>query len=117
MQTLQQTYNPAYLAGQKRQSVISQFLAWCQGQESFRFGWLAIILVVHGCVLSPMTVLLVAAGGNNMALWGMAIGAMTMCLVTNLAAMPTKVTIPVFILSVIIDIVVMAVSLNMMMSS
>ena len=33
---------------------------------------------------------------------------MAMALVTNLAAMPTKVTIPIFFLSVLIDIAVIA---------
>ena len=114
MQTLQQTYNPTYLVERKRQSILSQFFSWCNSQEQFRFGWLAVILAVHGCVLSPMTVLLVAASGNSMVLWGFAIGAMAMCLVTNLAAMPTKVTIPVFFISIVIDLGVIAASIGLM---
>ncbi len=114
MQTLQQTYNPTYLVERKRQSILSQFFAWCNGQEQYRFGWLAIILAVHGCVLSPMTVLLVAAGGNSMVLWGFAISAMAMCLVTNLAAMPTKITIPIFFFSIVIDLGVIAASIGLM---
>ena len=61
-----------------------------------------------------MTVLLVAASGNSMVLWGFAIGAMAMCLVTNLAAMPTKVTIPVFFISIVIDLGVIAASIGLM---
>jgi hypothetical protein len=43
-------------------------------------------------------------GGNSPLLWAFAIAAMTMCVVTNLAALPTKITIPVFFLSVLIDV-------------
>ena len=46
-----------------------------------------------------------------MAYWGMAIGAMAIALVANLAAMPTKITIPVFFFSVLIDIVVIVINL------
>jgi hypothetical protein len=111
MHTLQQTYSPSYTVN-KGQSLVAQFFSWCQGQEPFRFGWLAIILAVHGCVLTPITAMAIAVGGNDIVLWFAAISAMAMALVTNLAAMPTKVTIPVFFLSIVIDIVIMGVSLG-----
>lgn len=106
MQTIQHTYNPAHLIAEKKQSFLSQFINWCNGQEKYRFGWLAISLTLHGCVLAPITVLSIALGGNNFVLWGVAIGAIAMPLVVNLAAMPTKVTIPVFFFSVLLDLVV-----------
>lgn len=112
MQTLQQSYNASYAQTAKKQSVIAQFFAWCESQEQYRFGWLAVILAVHGCVLSPATVLIIALGGNSITLWGMALGAMAMALVTNLSAMPTKITIPVFFLSILIDLVVIGISLS-----
>ena len=117
MQTLQQSYNPSYAPTAKRQSVIVQYFAWCKGQEEYRFGWLAVILAVHGCVLSPATTLMIALGGNNIILWSMALGAMAMALVTNVSAMPTKITIPVFFFSILIDLVVIGVSLNAVFSS
>jgi hypothetical protein len=45
----------------------------------------------------------VMLSGNSMFLWALVIGAMTMTLVTNLAALSTKITIPVFFLSILID--------------
>ncbi len=116
MQTLQQTYNPSYIAARSKQSTVSQFFAWCKGQEEYRYGWLAVIIALHGCVLSPITVLAITLGSNSMILWGVAIGAMAMALVTNLAAMPTKITIPVFFFSVIIDLTVIGISLNTILS-
>jgi hypothetical protein len=41
-----------------------------------------------------------------MVLWAFVIAAMTMSLVTNLAALPTKITIPVFFFSLMIDVAV-----------
>lgn len=53
----------------------------------------------------------VLLAGTNLTLFIVAIVAMGMSLVTNLAAMPTKITIPVFVLSVIIDLVVVGLAL------
>lgn len=117
MQTLQQTYNPSFVTERRQQSIISQFLLWCKGQEEYRYGWLAVIIALHGCVITPLTVLMIMFGDNSIGLWAMAIGAMAMSLVTNLAAMPTKITIPVFFFSVFIDLVIVAVSLTQMFNS
>jgi len=65
--------------------------------------WLSIALAGHGCFLTPLALLAVMFAGNLMILWAIVIGAMAMCLVSNLAAMPTKITIPVFMLSILID--------------
>jgi hypothetical protein len=111
MQIVQHSYNPAYLQTAKKQALLSRFISWCNGQEKYRFGWLAIIITIHGCILAPVTVLSIALGGNNFVLWGVAIGAMAMALVTNLAAMPTKVTIPVFFFSVLLDLLVIVTAL------
>ena len=72
--------------------------------------WLGIALTGHGCILTPITVLIVLFGGLNFPLFMLAMAAMGMSLVTNLAAMPTKVTIPVLFLSVLIDIAIIALS-------
>lgn len=108
MQTIQQTYNPAYIGSDTKQSLLTRFISWCKTQEKYRLGWLAAIIAVHGCILTPITCFAIALSGNNMIFWSMASIAMGMCLVTNLAALPTKITIPVFFLSIIIDFVIIA---------
>jgi hypothetical protein len=113
MQTIQPVYNPAYSPATKKESLVSRFITWCDGQEQYRFGWLAVIITIHGCVLTPLTVLTLVATGNNFVFWGFAIGAMAMALITNLAAMPTRVTIPIFFLSIVIDIAVIATCITM----
>jgi hypothetical protein len=99
----QQTYRHGTSQSLAHNSVWSRFIKWCEGQEENRFGWTAGILVDHGCVFTIVTMLAILMTGNNFIFWPFGIAAMGMCLVTNLAAMPTKITIPVFVLSLLID--------------
>ena len=82
-------------------------MTWCKGQEKNRLMWLGIILTGHGCLLTPITVMVVLLGGTNIYLFIAALVAMGMSLVTNLAAMPTRITLPVFFFTILMDIVIM----------
>ena len=79
---------------------------WSEGQQSNRLLWVGLALAGHGCIITPITVMAVLLAGTNMFLFILAIVAMGMSLVTNLAALPTRITIPVFFLSVLIDIII-----------
>lgn len=92
-------------------SLVSRFFNWCRLQEGNRLLWLGLILVFHGCILTPLTVMAVLLAGTNLTLFIVSIVAMGMSLVTNLAAMPTKITIPVFVLSILIDVIIVAIAL------
>jgi hypothetical protein len=106
MKTLTQTsFSPAHNASIKF-SLLAKFFRWCGNQESNRFGWLALSLAAHGCIITPLAVALVVFTGNNFALWMAAMAAMGITLIVNLAAMPTKITIPTFVFSLIIDVVI-----------
>ena len=87
-------------------STWSTFINWCNGQENNRFLWLAIGVTGHGCIVTPLTLLAIMFSGNLMLFWALAIGAMAMCLISNLAAMPTKITIPILFLSLFIDLAI-----------
>ena len=90
-------------------SFLTQFLNWTKSQENDRLLWLGIILAAHGCILTPMTVMSVfLIGAGNLSLVVLAIIAMGMALVPNLAAQPTKITIPLFVLSVLLDLAILA---------
>ena len=114
MHTLQpvQSQSRSFLSHGVKISLPTRFFKWCSDQEQYRLAWLAAILAIHGCILTPITVLAVFAGGNNIVMWPFAIGAMAMALISNLAAMPTKFTIPIFFLSVFIDVVLITISLT-----
>lgn len=108
METLQQSYGSIYVQSERKQSLLTQFILWCKSQEKYRLGWLAVIIAGHGCILTPITLFAIILSGNSMLFWALAIAAMGMSLVTNLAALPTKITIPVFFFSVMIDLVIIA---------
>ena len=93
------------LAGAKV-SPWKKFIAWCDGQEKYRFGWLAAALTIHGCVLTILTMFAVVLAGNHFIFWPFIIGGMGITLIVNLAAMPTKITIPVFFFSVLVDLAI-----------
>ena len=84
-------------------SWISQFLTWCENQNENRLAWLAIALGVHGCFITPFTVMAILVSGAGFGFFMAALTAMAMSLVTNLAALPTRVTIPVFFFSIAMD--------------
>jgi hypothetical protein len=117
MQTFQQSFQPSFEISIKKQTLVSRFFEWCAAQDRFRFGWLAVILTVHGCILAPMCLFMVFATGNNLVLWCLTMGAMAVSLISNLAAMPTKITIPVFFFSVLVDVVVIALCANIMLGN
>ncbi|MGN6166170.1 MAG: hypothetical protein ACTHOF_16670 [Flavisolibacter sp.] len=115
--TLSQTMAASYTEKETSVSVFKKFMNWCKEQDENRFMWVGIALAGHGCVLTPLTVMAVVFAGTNMFLFMLAIVAMGMALVTNLAAMPTKITIPVFILSIVIDIAIVFTCIGMVLTN
>ena len=103
---LQQTISPSFVSKSAKTSVISKFMNWCENQDTNRFGWLAAALGAHGCLFTPLTLFAIVLSGNSITLWMVAIVAMIAVLVSNLSAMPTKISIPVFLLSIIIDLAI-----------
>lgn len=106
---METTFNQTVPTGHAEELKISlpkKIVNWCNGQEKNRLLWLGIALTAHGCIITPITIMAVLFAGNSIFLFILALVAMGATLVTNLAAMPTKITIPVFILSTLIDIVI-----------
>ena len=88
------------------ESIFTKFFNWCERQQPNRLLWLGVAVSAQGCILAPAAILAVVLAGTNLALFMAAIVAMGMVLVTNLAALPTKITIPIFFFSLLIDIVI-----------
>lgn len=106
--TIQQTVSQHHSLPIFRPAFITTFLRWAAMQEASRFGWAAVILAIHGCIVTPITILIVAMTGMHLGLFITAMSAMGLALTTNLAAMPTKVTIPAFFISLLVDVFVIA---------
>ena len=111
--TLQQTITANYTATTTKQSAWKRFINWSESQEQFRFGWLGAALAIHGCIATPITLFFIILSGNLFAFWILAIAAMGASLITNLAAMPTKVTIPTLFLSLLIDVAIIISCISM----
>src|SRR5918993_2031323 len=103
---LQQSITANYTATATKTNVWKRFINWCESQEQYRFGWLGAALATHGCIATPLTLFAIILSGNYFAFWIVAIAAMGASLITNLAAMPTKVTIPTLFISLIVDIAI-----------
>jgi hypothetical protein len=98
----------AYTERIAKPSLWTRFIQWSTNQEQNRFGWTAGILAGHGCIVTPITLFAIILSGSNLIFFMAAIVAMMASLVTNLAAMPTKYTIPTFFLSIVIDLAIIA---------
>jgi hypothetical protein len=103
--SMQHTYG-SFDKSSSHDSAWKRFINWAKGQEENRLMWLALSIIVHGCVITMLTMVVIIFSGNHFIYWPFAIAAMGMSLVTNLAALPTKITIPVFFLSVLIDLII-----------
>jgi len=100
------TVSPSYTETHYRTSLWKQFINWAKGQEENRLMWLAVAIIGHGCIITIMTMLAIIFSGNLFIFWPFAIAAMSLTVVSNLAAMPTKITIPIFFISVLIDVAI-----------
>jgi hypothetical protein len=109
--TLQQPIDSSFENIITGNSVWGRFINWCKTQEKNRLGWLAAALTMHGCVLTIINTFVVILTGNQFVFWPFIIGAMGVTLVVNLAAMPTRITIPVFFASILVDLLIIIISI------
>jgi hypothetical protein len=68
--------------------------------------WLVLAVLGQGCIITAITFLTIALTGNYFIYYPFAIASIIINLVANLAALPTKITVPVFFMSMFIDIVI-----------
>lgn len=80
---------------QNKENLLSRFLNWCKAQETNKFFWLALTFFGQiGLVLPVAACSIVFFGGNNFLLWIIILVVNVPTLVLNLAALPTKITLP-----------------------
>jgi len=87
-------------------SLWKKFIHWCSKQEENRLGWLAASFIVHGCIFVPMTIMIIAASGNNFVFIALALGAMIVAITASLADLPTRISLPVFFFTLALDILI-----------
>jgi hypothetical protein len=95
----------------KKHSSLSNFFSWAEEQdEQNHIAWVGGSVTAMSAVLFPLTMTVILLNG---AVFGLIIAAMTslaLVVVTNLAALPTKYTIPFFFLGILIDVAAIAAS-------
>ena len=78
-----------------KESLINKFISWCNRQEDFRLFWMGIALLGGIGTVVPLTLLAVVFfADNNFALWVIVCTINVPILILNLAAQPSKVTLP-----------------------
>jgi hypothetical protein len=111
--TRQSTFTSYYESTTPKTSARKRFITWAESQDKdYHFGWSGGIIAIHGCVITPLTCLVIMATGGQFIFWALVIGALAIAIIPNLAALTTKYTIPLFFLSIVIDVLLIIVSLS-----
>ena len=78
-----------------KESLLNRFLAWCTRQEGSRLFWMGLALLGGIGTIVPVTLMAVVFFANNdFVLWVIVCTINVPVLILNLAAQPTKVTLP-----------------------
>lgn len=94
-----------------------RFINWAESQGKNRLGWIAFVIVGHGCIFTVFTALTVAFTGNHFIYWPFLIGSMILSVATVIGGMTTKYIIPVFFSSLLVDVLIIVSSLVWFLSS
>ena len=109
--SFQNVLTPDYVQRKSRVNPLRRFIGWCDQQEKNRLLWLGIGIMGHIGTVLPLTLLAILfLGSNNFTLWTVVLCANMPVLALNLAAQPPKVTIPVMVSSLLVNIVVIVAS-------
>ncbi|HTQ63172.1 MAG TPA: hypothetical protein VMI12_00145 [Puia sp.] len=95
----------------RRDSAITRFFKWAEAQDyDHHVGWVGITVTAMSAVFFPLTMAVILLNGASFGLIVAAMAALVLVVVTNLSALPTKYTIPFFLLGVLVDLTAIVVS-------
>ncbi|HTS45427.1 MAG TPA: hypothetical protein VMH01_13600 [Puia sp.] len=96
-----------YHESAEKKSALILFFAWCANQDAENhIGWVGASITMMSAIVFPLTMGIIMLNGAVFGLIAAAMAALVLVVVTNLAAMSTKYTIPFFFLGILIDLVV-----------
>jgi hypothetical protein len=100
-----------YHLAKNRPSAVARFFKWAADEDQERhIGWVGIMVTVMTAICFPLTMGAILLHGATFGLIIAAMVSLSLVVVTNLAALPTKYTIPFFFLGILIDVVVIGLS-------
>jgi len=101
-----------HYVSESRESVVSRFWQWVKQEEKNRIAWVGISVTSMAAIFFPITMAAILFNGAH---FGLIIGAMislALVVITNLAALPTRYTIPSFLIGIFMDFVLILVSFS-----
>ncbi len=100
-----------YHLARKTPSMFARFFQWAANEDAERhIVWVGASVTAMGAVFFPLTMAVVLLNGAQFSLIIAAMAAFVLVVATNLAAMPTKYTIPLFFLGILIDVAIVVAS-------
>ena len=93
-----------YPATSARPSAFARFFRWAESQDQINHvSWVGISVTLMSAVIFPATMAAILLNGASFGLIIVAMVSLVLVVVTNLAALPTKYTIPFLFLGGLID--------------
>jgi hypothetical protein len=97
-----------------RGSVFTRLIDWTKKEEKNHIAWVGISITAMSAVFFPITMSATLFNGAVFSLIVGAIISLAGVVIMNLAALPTKYTIPAFLLGILMDIVLIVFSFVLM---
>jgi hypothetical protein len=92
------------------ESILSRFIYWTKNQEKNRIAWLGISVTLMTAIFFPVTMASILLHGASFKLIIASMASLIIVVVPNLAALPTRYTIPAFLIGILIDITLIGLS-------
>lgn len=92
------------------ETVFARFLSWAKEEERNRIAWLGISITIMTAIFFPITMVSILLHGAAFKLIIGAMFSLILVVVPNLAALPTRYTIPAFFTGILIDIFLIVIS-------
>jgi len=98
-----ETFNHQAVSKQKK-SLIANFIQWATNEdEEHHIAWVGASITAMAAVFFPLTMSVILLNGAAFGLIITAMISLSLVVITNLAALPTRYTIPFFLLGIFID--------------
>lgn len=107
------TYLPKYRslpAHRSRNTVVTRIVDWTKNQEKNHIAWVGVSITIMSAIFFPITMTAILFNGAMLSLIMGAMISLAAVVITNLAALPTKYTIPALLLGILMDIVLIVIS-------
>ena len=94
-----------YSLSKEKKSFVSRFIQWATNEDAeYHVAWVGISITSMAAIFFPLTMSVILLNGAAFGLIIVAMVSLALVVITNLAAMPTRYTIPIFLLGVLIDV-------------